>query len=167
MSQYKLLIVDDSPNILKALKRVFLTEGYDIHSADSAENALKVLNAEPIDLIITDENMPGISGTDLLIKIKDLYPEIIRIMITGASDIEVAMKAINSGQIYRFFTKPWDDFDLLLAVRYALKEKTLKTENQELKKVIKNQQGTLEKLEKEYPGIGELKVDNEGCIIIN
>ncbi|RKX20080.1 MAG: response regulator [Candidatus Zixiibacteriota bacterium] len=167
MSQFKLLLVDDSHNILKSLKRVFLSEGYDIHFADSAENALKVLNVEPIDLIITDENMPGTSGTDLLIRIKDLYPEIIRIMITGASDIEVAMKAINAGQIYRFFTKPWNDFDLLLAVRYALKEKALKIENKELKKVIKSQQCILEKLEDEHPGIGEIKVDEEGCIIIN
>lgn len=167
MSQYKILLVDDSSNVLKALKRSFVSEGYEIHTAQSAEDALKVLNAVGIDLIITDENMPGVSGTELLKKIKDLYPDTVRIMLTGVTDMGVAKRAINSGEIYKFFTKPWDDFELLLSVRYALKEKSLEKENIKLKKAVEEQKEILINLEKEHPGITEKNVDSDGCIIID
>lgn len=142
-------------------------EGYTILTAQSGPEAIAVLSTKDIDLLITDENMPGMSGTDLLKTVCDMYPQVVRIMLTGASDIEVAKKAINSGEIYKFFTKPWDDFELLVSVKYALKLKQLEKENVKLKSVIKGQENLLNKLEKEYPGISKKKLTADGSIIID
>ena len=134
MSNFTLLLVDDSPNILKAMKRVFSPEGYDILMAESAKEALEVMAVEEVDLVITDENMPGLSGTDLLRIIRESHPNVMRFMVTGADDIEVAKNAINSGEIYRFFTKPWDDFELLVCVKQALAHRMIMKENEKLRK---------------------------------
>lgn len=166
MSQYKLLLVDDTPNVLKALKRVFAEEDYKVYTAESANEASKILQQEVIDVLITDENMPGISGTDLLLTVKDTFPDLVKIMITGETDIEVAKRAINNGEIYKFFNKPWDDFELLLSVKYALKQKQLEKENKQLKTQVSRQALILEQLEKDFPGIAEKQVDADGCIVI-
>lgn len=166
MSQYKLLLVDDTPNILKALKRVFAEENYKVFTAESASEAQQILKQETIDVLITDENMPGVSGTDLLLTIKETYPDLVKIMITGETDIEVAKRAINNGEIYKFFNKPWDDFEILLSVKYALKHKELEKENKQLKSVVSRQSLILEQLESEFPGIADKRVDADGCIVI-
>ncbi len=168
MKKYRILLVDDSPNILKALQRTFrLTKGYGIFSAGSANTALEIMETEKIDMIITDENMPGISGTELLKTIRVLHPHVIRFMLTGQTDIEVAKNAINDGAIYRFFTKPWDDFELLISVRYAFKQRELERENTRLKSTLKQKDELLNKLEEEHPGITEKRVDSDGAIIID
>lgn len=167
MCQHKLLLVDDSPSILKALQRAFKSEGYSIFAAGSAQEAMRVLAIEDIDVLITDENMPGVSGTEMLKTVRDTYPNVIRIMLTGMTDIEVAKRAINSGEIYRFFTKPWDDFELLTSVRYALKLKALEQENTQLKSAVGRQEDLLKQLEREFPGIAERKIAPDGSIIID
>ena len=167
MSLFNLLLVDDSPNILKALVRTLKPEGYLIFKAESAQKALEILEIEKVDLIITDENMPGLTGTELLRVIRERYPDIIKIMITGANDIEVAKDAINQGEIYRFFTKPWDDFELIVSVRYALQHKITERENKQLKSIIKGQEELLYELEEEHPGITERRLAQDGSIIID
>ncbi len=166
MPQFSILLVDDSKSILKALSRVFKSEGYKIYTAESANNAFLILKKEKIDLLITDENMPGITGNDLLKMAQEHFPETIRIMITGMIDISVARNAINSGKIYKLFNKPWDDFELLLAVRYALNQKRLKEENEQLKSTIDSQAELLKKLENEYPGITSKNMSPDGALII-
>jgi len=160
-------LVDDSPNMLKALKRTFKSEGYELFTVLSAKEALEVLKKEDIDLIISDENMPEISGTELLKLVKVQYPLIIRIMLTGLVNFEVVKNAINKGEIYRFFNKPWDDFELLFNVRHALKQKVLEEENSQLKSNLKQQEKYLRQLEIEYPGISEKKMSADGSIIID
>ena len=167
MLQFKVLLVDDSPNVLKALLRTLRPEGYATFTAGSAQEALDILGTESIDLIITDENMPGLSGTDLLRVVKDRYPSIIRIMVTGASDIEVAKGAINKGEIHRFFTKPWDDFELVISVRYALRQKEVEQDNERLRSIVSKQEELLRELETEHPGISERRVAADGSIIID
>jgi DNA-binding NtrC family response regulator len=167
MQQFKILLVDDSRCILKALRRVFKPEGYNIFTAESAQEAMKIIAKEDINLIITDHNMPEVSGNELLKTIRKLYPDIIRIMLTGLTDIEVVKNAINTGEIYRFFNKPWDDFELLVSVRYALKQRALEKENAHLKSTVNKQDLLLKKLEKEHPGITVKKVDQDGAIIID
>ena len=167
MSQHSILIVDDSPNILKALQRTFRLESYTTVCANSAKEAMVILSKEAIDVIISDENMPGVSGTELLKQVHDLYPDIIRMMLTGATDVEVAKNAINRGEIWRFFTKPWDDFELLTAVRQALKMCNLGRENMELKSSVQKQERLMRQLEREYPGITEKCLAPDGSIIID
>ena len=166
MPQFSILLVDDSKWILKALRRVFKPEGYKIHTAESANEAFVILKSEPIDLLITDQNMPGVSGNDLLRMTQEQFPEIIRIMITGLTDIKVAQEAINSGKIFKFFNKPWDDFELLLAVRQSLYQKRLKEENKQLKLTVDSQTELLKKLENEHPGITSKNVGPDGALII-
>ncbi|SYZ71910.1 Response regulator receiver protein [Candidatus Zixiibacteriota bacterium] len=167
MNQFKILLVDDSPLILKALERMLKNRGYEIFRAASGHEALEVLNAYEIDLIITDENMPGLSGTNLLGALKTLYPDVIRIMLTGMQDVEVLKNAINKGEIYRFFTKPWDDFELSIAVRQGLQQRQLQKENATLKGIIGRQSKVMTELEKEYPGISQKNLASDGSLIIN
>jgi DNA-binding NtrC family response regulator len=167
MCQFKILLVDDSPNVLKALQRTFRAEGYTMLTAESAQGGMAVLEKEVVDVIITDENMPGISGTELLRLVKERYPDTVRIMLTGLTDIEVAKNAINNGEIYRFFNKPWDDFELVVSVRYALKQKLVEQENARLKSIVKTQEEMFKRLEEQYPGITQKRVAEDGAIIID
>lgn len=168
MQRFNILLVDDSAPMLNSLKRVFkYFEEYVVSTALDGQAALNILGAEDIDLVISDENMPGISGTELLNTIRTLYPDVMRFMLTGRTDIEVAKKAINNGQIMRFFTKPFDEFELLISVRYAYDQRKLQKENSSLKKVVESQRALLEQLEDKHPGITELKRSEDGAYILD
>ena len=167
LRNFKILLVDDSQNVLNALKRTFKIEDYRLFFAKSAKEALTVLKENDIDLIISDENMPQVSGTELLKIAKSQYPSVIRMMLTGLTDFEIVKNAINNGEIYKFFNKPWDDFELLLSVRYALHQKTLEEENSRLKNSLKERDEYLSELENNYPGITKKKLSSDGSIILD
>jgi len=167
MHRYKILLVDDSESVLSALKRLFVSEGYEVILAPSAKEAIKLLSQHKVDVMITDQNMPGTSGTELLETTLHLFKDVVRIMLTGETDIDVAKKAINDGEIYRFFVKPWDDFELTVAVRNALKQKELEKENQQLKATVQNQNQLLQQLEKEFPGISDKSPSKDGIWVID
>lgn len=162
-----MLLVDDSPEILKALTRTFKLAKYSVFCTESAAEAMKILVDEDVDVIISDENMPGVSGTDLLKMARDMYPKVIRMMLTGSDDIEIAKRAINEGEIWRFFTKPWGDFELLVAVRQAVQMRRLDRENTALKSTIRKKDELLAALKKEHPGIAEKTLAADGAIIID
>jgi two-component system, probable response regulator PhcQ len=166
MPKYNILIVDDEKNVISALKRALMNEDYNIFSAENANDGLKVLSSNPIHLIISDERMPGMSGSEFLSEAKSKYPNAIRIMLTGHASIESAMKVINEGEIYRFFTKPWNDVDLIFSIRAALEKYDLEAENRILMQTIKRQAIDMKLLEKQFPSITELKRDEKGSIII-
>lgn len=135
-----LLLVDDEAAILKAISRVFLEENYEIHTANSAHEALDIMAKNKIHLVISDHKMPGISGAELLKEIKERWPETIRIMLTGHADIQSIMGAVNDGAVYKFITKPWNDEDLRLTVSLALQQYALIQENKKLKEITKKQE---------------------------
>lgn len=137
---FTLLFVDDEPNVLKSLKRIFNEENYQIFTAESPEQALLILAREKVHLIISDHRMPGMTGAELLKQVKDKYPQTIRIMLTGFADIQSVMGAVNEGAVYKFITKPWNDEDLRLSVSLALQQYLLIQENKQLKQVAKKQQ---------------------------
>jgi DNA-binding NtrC family response regulator len=163
-----ILIVDDDINVLAALKRALLEEPYEykIHTANNGVDGLNILKENKIKLVISDEKMPGMSGTEFLAAVKKLFPETIRIMLTGHASIQAAMKAVNNGEIYRFFAKPWDDIELKLAIRSAIEKYDLEAENRKLLKTVKRQADELKELERMYPGITSLKKDSQGNFII-
>jgi two-component system, probable response regulator PhcQ len=168
MKKSVILLVDDSPSILSAMQRSLrLSAGYETLAAGSAREALDLLQAKEVDVIITDENMPGTSGTELLKICRVLHPRVVRIMVTGQTDQEVAKNAINSGEIFRFFTKPWDDFELLISIRYALERRDLSEENTKLKSELERHQEMLHRLEQQFPGITDRKLAPDGSIIID
>ena len=114
------LVVDDEAGILSALKRLFRPVGYKVLTAESGAAALEILAAEHVDLIISDMRMPGMTGAQFLAQAKASYPDIVRILLTGYSEVGSTIAAINEGGIYHYLPKPWDEHDLLLTVKRAL-----------------------------------------------
>ncbi len=142
-TDFTLLFVDDEENVLSALKRIFMEENYTILTATSAARALEIMDARPVQLIVSDHRMPGMTGADMLKRIKESWPETIRIMLTGYADVNSIMGAVKDGAVYKFITKPWNDEDLRLTVSLALQQYVLIQENRQLKEVAKHQQATI------------------------
>jgi len=140
---FTLLFVDDEPQVLKALKRIFIDEDYRILTACDAEEALRLLASEPVQLIISDHRMPGKTGAQLLGEVRERWPETIRIMLTGYADVQSIMGAVNEGSVYKFITKPWNDEDLRLTVSLALQQYVLLQENRRLRDLTRKQKAKL------------------------
>lgn len=118
-----ILLVDDEPLITTTLKRVLRKKPYDICTAHSGAEALQLLTRKPADVIVSDERMPGMSGSEFLAVARRQHPDAARIILTGYADIEAAIRAINEGAICRFLTKPCQEDDLVLAISEALQQK--------------------------------------------
>jgi CheY-like chemotaxis protein len=121
VEQPTLLLVDDEENILNALVRMLRRDGYRILTATGAEDALDVLGRHDVQVVISDQRMPGVSGTELLSKVKDMYPHTVRMVLSGYTDLAAVTAAINQGSIYKFLTKPWNDEELRLQIRDAFR----------------------------------------------
>ncbi len=134
MLPYQILLVDDEPNVLKALRRVFHAENYKIHTAENGADALEVLGQEQCQLMISDYMMPGMNGAELLRKARQIYPDMIRVMLTGHADTNAVMAAIQDGAVYKFILKPWNDDDLRITVALALEQYDLLQKNKLLQK---------------------------------
>lgn len=132
-----LLLVDDEPNILSALQRLFRRDGYTILATDSAEAALKMLASQSVDVILSDQRMPGMSGVEFLRRVKETHPETVRIVLSGYTDLQFITDAINEGAIYKFLTKPWDDAQLREQVREAFRSKEIADENRRLTEALR------------------------------
>lgn len=108
MSQ-TVLFVDDEENILNSLRRLFQKSDLRILTAQSAEDALEVLRREEVAVLVSDQLMPGMKGDELLSRSRTVSPDTIRIMMTGHGDLPTALQAINSGEVFRFLLKPWEN----------------------------------------------------------
>ena len=115
------LLVDDEPSVLAALQRLLRQDGYHVLSADSAAEGFELLALHPVQVILCDQRMPDMSGTVFLDRVKDLYPQTFRIVLSGYTDLESIMEAINRGAVYRFYTKPWDNKGLRDNIREAFR----------------------------------------------
>lgn len=123
-----LLIVDDEPSNLQKLRRTFITD-FEILPARTGEEALDLLNARRVHVIVTDQKMPGMNGVDLLKRSLEFSPEAIRVILTGYAEVEYLMDAINLGHVHRYVTKPWDPFTLRQTVLQTLEHFELKRQN--------------------------------------
>ncbi len=128
---HSLLIVDDEAPNLQKLKRTFIGE-YQVLEARSGEEALDILRNRAVSAIITDQRMPGLSGVELLRRSLELRPDVVRIVLTGYTEVEDLMDAINRGQVHRYITKPWEPFGLQQCVRQELERLELQRENERL-----------------------------------
>ena len=149
---HKILIVDDEENVRNSLIRLLRREGYELVKASSATEAMEILLEEPVDLIISDEKMPGLSGLEFLKLVRQRHPETMRFILTGHADLEFIIRAINEGEVYRFFTKPWDNEDMKTAIRRALQHLELIRENRRLHEVVHRQEEELNLLRSVKPG---------------
>lgn len=139
--QYGILFVDDEDAILKSLARLFRKEGYRIMTAIGGVKGLELLenDGENVAVIVSDQKMPGMNGAQFLEKAKAICPDALRILLTGYSDMEAIVSAVNKGEIHRYMTKPWNDNDLIIQVRKAVEQYALIEENKRLMQTIKRQ----------------------------
>jgi putative nucleotidyltransferase with HDIG domain len=124
-----LLLVDDEQYILNSLKRALRHDGYRIETALSGEEGLRLAAAMPIQVVVADQRMPGMSGTEFLRRLKQRFPDTVRIVLSGYTEIESVTQAVNEGAIYKFLTKPWEDHELRAAIQEAFAHYSLKIEN--------------------------------------
>jgi DNA-binding NtrC family response regulator len=125
------LYVDDEINNLNSFKAAFRRD-FEIFTAISAKEGRKILDSQEIGVIITDQRMPGMTGIEFLESILSIYPDTIRILLTGFSDINAVMDAINRGQVYKYLVKPWQNDELKMYIENALEIYNLRKENKEL-----------------------------------
>jgi two-component system, probable response regulator PhcQ len=117
------LLVDDDPSVLHGLARALRHQPYRIYTATSGEEAMLAVKAHRIDVAVVDELMPGMRGCELLAWMADRCPEVVRIVLTGHPTVDTAIRAINEGRVYQFFTKPCNPAHLGVAIRKALEHK--------------------------------------------
>lgn len=138
------LLVDDEKNILRALQRLLVDEDFPVFTASSGEEGLVMLGSGlNIGLIVSDQRMPGMNGSEFLSLSRELVPDALRILLTGYSDMEATIDAINRGGAYRYVTKPWNDEELLQTIREALKSCVLIRENKRLTEIVRQQNAEL------------------------
>lgn len=143
--QIGILYVDDEVNNLNSFKAAF-RRYFNIYTAQSAREGRKILETEEIGVIITDQRMPGETGIEFLESILPIYPDTIRILLTGFSDINAVMGAINRGQVYKYLVKPWQDDELKMYIQNALELYNLRKENKDLAQKLKQANQELELL---------------------
>ena len=160
------ILVDDDSRLLQGIQRVLHKEPYQITIVNSGLACLELLQGMKADLVVSDERMPGINGTTLLAQIREKYPDMVRIMLSGEATLDTALKAINHGEVFRFLTKPCNEVELAIAIREGLKQRELVNKSMRMLEVMKMQSSYIAALEKENPGISQVKRASHGEIVL-
>ncbi|MBU0468164.1 MAG: response regulator [Candidatus Omnitrophica bacterium] len=155
----KVVVLDDEQNILESLERLFFKEDFGVFTTTDHKEAMKMLEKEKIKLVMSDQRMPDITGVEFLKQVKEKYPDVMRILITGHTDIQSAEDAINFGGVYRFINKPWNSDELKGAVRQAIKHYDLVIENRNLFDSTKIKNEELEILNRKLKSMYEVQKD--------
>lgn len=133
------LLVDDETEILHALKRRYRKESFTLLTASSGEEAVELLKSREVHVLLSDARMPGMNGIQLLKQAKDLYPEIIRIMISGYIETENLIAAINTGEVFRFVSKPWEEDHLRDVIHEALDNyEALRNNREDMSRILEH-----------------------------
>lgn len=152
MSEPAVLFVDDEVNILKALQRLLRHEGWTVLTANRGSEALALLERHPAQVVVSDERMPEMSGVELLSSVRERHPAMVRMMLTGYTEMNVAVEAINQGEIFRLITKPWNDEELKATLRQAFDHYALKNEIKRLNQVTREQNLCLQDMNRNLEG---------------
>lgn len=153
LQRITVLLVDDEENILRSLKRLLMDEDFDLETASSGEDGLtKLAGLTNVGLIVSDQRMPGINGAEFLGRSQELAPNALRILLTGYSDINATIDAINKGGAYRYISKPWNDEDLLQTIRDAVRQYNLMEENRRLNAIVQQQNEELKEWNQNLKG---------------
>lgn len=169
----RIQLLDDEPHILKALQRVIRREGWEADVFTDAEEALSALGENEYAVIVVDFQMPQINGVTYLQFARQTQPDAVRMVLTGHGDGPTMIKAINLAEVYRFLAKPWDDYEIVAALRSGIDLYQLRNENRRLLEQVRSQQGELERqrgeltrLERDHPGITRVERDEDGNVIV-
>jgi diguanylate cyclase (GGDEF)-like protein len=152
-----LLLVDDEEDVGAALERLLRHDGYKILHANSGTQGLEILTQHEVGVVISDQRMPGMSGVEFLTQVKELYPDTIRIVLSGYADLDSVTAAINQGAIYKFFTKPWDNDVLRVDVMEAFWRQELVREKGQLLQQIQSANELLAQVNLDLAAAMELK----------
>ena len=175
-----ILLLDDEPHILSALQRLLRQglrdsagQSYKVEAFTDSDEALARAGEFTMALAITDYRMPKRNGVEFLLALRDLQPDCGRIILSGYTDLNAVVSAINDAEISRFIAKPWRDFELLSAVRQVLQVRELQMENKRLADEVRIQRGALSaqdaevrRLELLEPGITRVKWGEDGSFIL-
>ncbi|MDB5804326.1 MAG: diguanylate cyclase protein [Betaproteobacteria bacterium] len=159
-----LLLVDDEEYILSALKRILRRSNYRVLTADSALQGLRLLAENRVDVVVSDQRMPGMTGVEFLRRVKEIHPDSVRMMLSGYTDLKSVTDAINEGAIYKFLTKPWDDEHLLANIEEAFRRKEIVSENRRLMRDLAQTNARLGQVNDELRGLlddGALQVKRD------
>jgi putative nucleotidyltransferase with HDIG domain len=136
---HTVLFVDDEVNILKALQRLLRGENMNVLCASRGQEALEMIERTPAQVVVSDQRMPEMPGVEFLSAVRERHPDVVRMMLTGYTEMKVAVEAINRGEIYRLITKPWNDDELRATIRQAFDHSDLKREIKRLNQVTREQ----------------------------
>lgn len=169
----KIQLLDDEPNILTALKRLLRPHGWEVHTYNNVEDALGGLLEHDYAVIISDYQMPTADGVTYLQFAKQRQPDALRLVLSAYGDRNSMIKAINQAEVYRYLSKPWDDYEVVAAIKSAIDLYELKRENRRLleqvdaqKQLLRAREQELLRLEEENPGITRVQRDEDGSVII-
>jgi two-component system, probable response regulator PhcQ len=160
------LFVDDEPMLLAALKESLRRCPFDILTATSAADALKLLETHAVDVVISDERMPNMPGSEFLGIVRQRHPLAIRIVLTGQASVDAAIRAINKAEVYRYLTKPCSAADLAGTIQSALQLRNLARESARLLARTREQDKVLHDLEDYHPGISDVRRNTRGAIVL-
>lgn len=171
---YRIMVIDDEQNILNAMRRLMRKQkDWEVEYFDSAKEALKRAHAASFELFLSDYRMPGMDGVKFLSETKKSHPEAMRLILSGFTDLEALLGAINEAEIYRFISKPWQDYDLITTLEQALAQREILMENRNLADQVRTQQlelenrkTALERLRESNPILAEVKWAPDGSIIL-
>ena len=146
MPEKTVLFVDDEASILHCVRRLLRGEDYRLLTATSGKNGLICLEKEPAQLVISDQRMPGMLGIEFLQAVRELYPDAVRVMLSGCADLGVIVDSVNKGEIYRFLAKPWNDLELKVSIRQCLEHHDILQQNRSMTVQIRRQNEELRRL---------------------
>ncbi|MBK9474572.1 MAG: response regulator [bacterium] len=132
MEEYTVLLVDDEEAILRSLQRALRRESYRILTAGSGAEGLKILASNQVQLVVSDQRMPIMTGTQFLQQVQERWPDAIRVILSGYAEPNIIVEAVNSGGVYRFMGKPWNDEELKTTIRQCLEHYRILCENRRL-----------------------------------
>ena len=139
MCEHSIFLIDDDPNVLYSLKRLFKNKGYSVFTFLDGSHGLKALAENDVSVLVVDYKMPGLSGIEVLQKAREISPDTIRVMITGVLDLELTLEAISRGEVYRIIGKPWSDLELKITIFQCVEQYRLVQENYRLQEKIMDQ----------------------------
>lgn len=161
------LFVDDEPHVLGGLRDALRKFPFTILTATGGVQALTLLETHAVDAVVSDERMPGMTGSEFLSIVRRRQPRTIRIILTGQASLAAAIRAINEGEVYRFLTKPCAAVDLAITIQRALQLRNLARESARLLARTRAQDRILRELEGRHPGISEVKRNPDGAILLD
>ncbi|HZE91731.1 MAG TPA: response regulator [Rhizobacter sp.] len=180
MSEIRILLIDDEPHVLSALKRLLRQhasmcgEPFSVETHSSPLKAIEMAQEQTFDVVVSDYRMPELDGVETLRRIKEAQPHTGRILLSGSREFDTVVDAVNVAQVGRIVIKPWDEIELLSAIREAVETRRLRIENAELadqlrlqRGLITQQEAELHRIENLWPGITRVEWAADGSICIS